>query len=158
MPKHYTKSLVYILIVFLGSISLLEILAHSQLVKQNLLVPSVTGSTTTIDIQLNLLDVMYTNYDTIDCIIVGSSVGANDINPIYLSQGYGAQTKETFICLNFSSAGLRADSVGVLSTYLVKKYRPSYLIYAISPIAFSPYCNQLLGFNIFNTRIILKDG
>lgn len=138
MLRVYIRSIGYYLLVFSMIVVSLENLASTSFADRTLLPPSYGFNDTPFDIQQNYLNAMHKRDGKIDCIFVGSSTLEPSIHPPSIAQGYAAYGQQTpFNCFNFGRYGMRNLAAYELLNFLIETYKPKYLIYGITPHAFS---------------------
>ena len=119
------SSIAFIIIVLAG-----EALLRFPGVSPYLLVPSVGTTSRLLDEKLFTLDARMEERDEIPCIIIGSSMSMDGINPDVIQDTLGIE------CFNFSLFGIGAAGAGGLGPALVQRYQPKILIYATDIRAF----------------------
>lgn len=96
-------------------------------------VPVAVGSAnTTFDQKIGLLDDLAAREGGVDCILLGSSVVLNSLDPALIAEGYTAQTGQPLACFNFGIPALTARTGGPIAELLVERYRPRLLVYGLT--------------------------
>jgi hypothetical protein len=68
----------------------------------------------------------------VDCLIVGSSVVQQGINPEILSYAYEKETGKPLRCFNFGILGAAAPKIGWITDVLANQYHPRVIIYGVT--------------------------
>ena len=95
--------------------------------------PVAVGSENpTFDQKIGILDELVEREGRVDCILLGSSVVLNSLDPELIAEAYAARTGEQLICYNFGIPALTARAGGVVAEVLVERYQPRLLIYGLT--------------------------
>jgi hypothetical protein len=118
--------------IFLLLVGLSEFLLRTPF-GELLFPPYVTSIQPILDVKLHRLDVLARREGQLDCIIVGSSVVWNAIDPEIVRQIYEEQTGSPLTCYNFGIPVFDHADTSVAAEAIVARYHPGLLIYGISP-------------------------
>ena len=135
-----TPALALALLVFL--LLLGEVGARSALVRSRLAAPSIGSRSRFFDLQLSRLDRMAKDDGGVDCIFLGNSLVLFGMDPDSFSAAYEARGGSRLRAYNFSIPGLLASDNAALARILTEDYRPSLIIYGMTPRDFSDRSNR----------------
>jgi hypothetical protein len=128
--------LIYLTILIL-LVSVIEISGRAGLLQSWILVPSVRSGYPLFDIKINQLETLIFSGEQPNCLILGSSLAAENINPEVLAQTFEEQTGEVLNCYNFGLQSLKADRVAQLAQALLDFTHPVIIIYVTGARDFS---------------------
>lgn len=69
----------------------------------------------------------------LNCLIVGSSLANNGIDPQALGQAYAARTGQTLDCYNYGLPAITMEKTGMVTRALAYRFQPGLIIVIISP-------------------------
>lgn len=125
------------LVIVIALIGLGEIILRVPAVTERLPAPSLGSNHEEFEVKLHLLD-QWAGDGPVDCVLIGSSMVNNGIDPAALESAYREQTGESLRCFNLGLPGLTASAAAMVGEYVIDTYRPRLLIYGLSPRDFSP--------------------
>lgn len=136
-PRVCWRTLVLTLALAAAIAALAEITARSSFVRKALPAPSIGSGHRRLDIKLELLDRFVRQEGRLDCLFLGASDVNLGISPEAFNRTYESQSGRTIASFNFGLDGFVPPAAAVMAGILVKKYRPHWLIWGISPASFS---------------------
>lgn len=107
----------------------LEAFARTSYAGKVLPMQAYGDSHPTFGVQLNMLKDRVKRDGAVDCIFIGSSQVAYDINPGIVEETVDRLTGRTIRCQNFGIAGQVTRSLPALATLLIREFQPSVLIF-----------------------------
>jgi hypothetical protein len=125
-----------------------ELLARSEAVQAGLAAPSVNGDVE-IGSKLLAIDRLAAQPGQPDCVIVGSSMVDDGIDPDGLSAAYNQRSGRSLTCFNFGIKGTDALGAARVATALLRAYHPRLIIFGTS---FRDYLDRQHSLDIPWTR------
>jgi hypothetical protein len=98
---------------------------------------AVDGYNPDFDFRIHYLDQFIRDQGKLDCLLIGSSHFAYEVDPKVMERIYSQQTGQVVHCFNFGLPSLTAETAGPVAQALVNKYHPRLVIFEISPRSFS---------------------
>ncbi len=162
-PRAFLRTLALALALAAAAAALGEFAARLPLVRRALPAPSIGSGHRRLDIKLELLDRFVREEGRLDCLFLGASDVNLGISPEEFGRAYASQGGKEIAAFNFGLDGFIPAAAAVMADILVKKYRPRWLIWGISPASFSdnlqrktpqivrrhPWCRHMTGsFNL----------
>jgi hypothetical protein len=96
-------------------------------------VPEAVGSANTVfDQKIGILDELVEREGRVDCILLGSSVVLNALDPDLVAEAYTQHTGEPLACYNFGIPALSSRTAGLIAELLVERYQPRLLVYGLT--------------------------
>lgn len=162
------QTLGWALLLLAGFLTIVEVLARTDLAEARLPVPSVGSASRQFEIQLARLESRVEQQGPVDCIFLGSSMVLRGFIPAVFEASFRATTGRTVRCQNFGVRGMNARTAGRVAQLLVPKYHPKLVLYGthfhdladtlgykIEPaVADIPWLNYRLGAGNFDGWLI----
>lgn len=120
-----------------------EIIGRSPTLSRALPPPSIAASNPEFDIKLHQLELFAHQNGGVDCLLLGSSVVDDGLDPALVADIYTDQTGQEIQCFNFGLFTLTNDVGGPVAEALVRRFHPRVLIYEISARSFSDRFGEL---------------
>lgn len=156
------RILLYTALLTLGLLALLiasaEITGRSRTLSRSLPPPSVNASNPEFDIKLHELELFEREYGGVDCLLIGSSVVDDGMDPALVARAYSENSGEVIHCFNFGLFTLTNDSGGALTQALVRRFNPRVVIYEISARSFSGRFGELARPLMDNAWVLYHNG
>ncbi len=113
-----------------------ELLTRSTWLRPYLPVPSRGGVYKYLDIKYASLQA-FAEHNSVDCVLIGSSLVGMGIDPALVQQGYRSQTNANLSCFNLGLDAVVADHLGEVAQIAVDEYHPHVVVYGLMARDFS---------------------
>ena len=134
--KPLGKTVVLGLLILAVTLTAMEFLARVPVVQSMLPAPSIGSAHKKLDLNFSFLDRLTEEDGPVDFLFIGSSMVKASIDPEILSASYLRESGKSIRCFNFGVAGFTAGATANMADILVRKYKPTVLLWGISPESF----------------------
>ncbi len=151
-------ALLLTLALLLVLISAAEIIGRSPALSRWLPPPGIQASNPELDIKLHQLELFERQHGSVDCLLIGSSVVDDGLDPALVAQTYSEMSGTPITCFNFGLFTLTNDSGGMLTHALIERFHPRVVIYEISARSFSGRFGELARPLMDNAWVLYHNG
>jgi len=127
-------------------------------VQERLPIPSIGVAHRGFEVRLALLENYYQKEGQIECIVLGSSMVGQGIDPNALSEGFEQIRGHPLTCFNFGIEGLTAGEADNIAHLLIMKFHPNVLVYGTSARDFSEKAGEPLMGTLMSPWVAYESG
>lgn len=143
LKKPFGRRFLHVLLGLAALVLMIEVLSRLIILPRVPFAPSFGSTNPEFEAKIYSLDYLVRQNGSIDCILLGSSMTDNGIDPAGVEAAYYAQTGRKITCYNFGLVTLTGEAAGEVAEILVKRYHPQILIYGASPRDFDDRYGEL---------------
>lgn len=152
-PK--SKTFYWGILLLISLVTISELIARTDWAQERIPFQAYGTNNIQFEFQVRNFNAFMEDHDTLDCVILGTSMSFRGINPEVVDAAYLAARGENINCYNFSVIGLHLRDAVLLRDMLAKIYHPKLFIVGISFLDFSESRENSLGSRFYENDWLL---